>query len=233
MAKKGGKYAAITDKLPRYNGGPDSSFTDVVKALKEEALMPGPTQPDYEQQQRFNNDIMAHGSRIMRAYANTGTPDAARESVEAVMAACDALYQHADLKLIEMAQGRRHLASFAAGYVMVRRLKSQLALWTGHVNAVEEAYEQLFVDQAEVEGAMSVTLESGRGVGYHMEPYPTVEDPEAFRKWCIADGLENKLSLHPSTMTALVKQRLLDGLPEPDGVKTFSKPKLRLGGEAE
>ena len=74
----------------------------------------------------------------------------------------------------------------------------------------------------------AVRLPGGSSISIEKEPTGKVEDKEAFRKWCIADGLENSLQLWPSTMNAIVKKRCLDGLPEPDGIKIYSKIKVVL-----
>ena len=74
----------------------------------------------------------------------------------------------------------------------------------------------------------TVRLLEGGSVSVQMEPHGKVTDKEAFRKWCIADGLENELQLWPSTMNAIVKKRVLEGLPEPDGVEAFSITKVIL-----
>jgi hypothetical protein len=103
-------------------------------------------------------------------------------------------------------------------------LKEKLA----DVNARTEALRQFLVERAEVEGLSSLRLTNGRGIVIVSEPYPNVVDKEAFRQWCLAQGFESQMTLHPSTAKAVVKERLLHGEPEPPGVEIYSKDVIRL-----
>ena len=100
------------------------------------------------------------------------------------------------------------------------------------------AIEQMLIDSHEANqpgwglyGAAphTVKLASGACLDVQPEPEAKVEDRESFRLWCIANGLEEKLQLWPSTMAAIAKERLLEGLAPPDGVaiKVRSKVKYR------
>lgn len=77
-------------------------------------------------------------------------------------------------------------------------------------------------------GENSVKLADGGSVSVQREPTGKVIDKEAFRKWCIQDGLESQLQLWPSTMQSIVKKRCLDGDPEPDGIEIFTRTKVVL-----
>jgi hypothetical protein len=90
------------------------------------------------------------------------------------------------------------------------------------------AVEQLMVDQYEIEGVTSMKLDTGGSLGMQMEPYAQVQDRDECRKWCIAEGLENLMMVPWATINSLTKQRLLDGQPEPPGVKAYAKVKFVL-----
>lgn len=96
------------------------------------------------------------------------------------------------------------------------------------VNLRIEAIQQLMTDQFEVEDLSGVRMADGGLVSQIKEPYPKVEDKSKFLKWCIDNGLSNQLSLHVKTMESIVKQRLLDGEPEPDGVRAYFKTRYML-----
>jgi hypothetical protein len=72
----------------------------------------------------------------------------------------------------------------------------------------------------------ALRLSDGTTIRIDREPYGKVIDREAFRKWCIVNGYETKLQLWPSTMNAIVKERLLAGEPEPDGTEAYSMDKV-------
>jgi hypothetical protein len=90
------------------------------------------------------------------------------------------------------------------------------------------AIEQLMVDQFENEDVTSLKLDTGQSVGVQMEVYAQVQDREKYRQWCIEEGLENLMTVPWATTNSETKDRLLKGLPEPDGVKAFAKPKFIL-----
>ncbi len=105
------------------------------------------------------------------------------------------------------------------------------------VNKRVTAYEQLIVDSHDSDEAgwgthgaapNAIRLPSGSTVSVQLEPTGKVEDKEAFRLWCVANGYEKSLQLWPSTMNAMVKKMLLDGEKEPDGVKAYILPKVVL-----
>ncbi len=81
----------------------------------------------------------------------------------------------------------------------------------------------------------AVRMQSGGSISVQPDIHAKVEDKERFRLWCVENGLEKSLQLWPSTMTAMTKERLIAGHPEPDGViaTPFYKVVLRLGGKAD
>jgi hypothetical protein len=91
-----------------------------------------------------------------------------------------------------------------------------------------DAVAQMLIDQYETEGTTMLRLDSGQKVGLQYEPTAKVEDREKFRLWCIANGLERSLQLHSSTTISLVKERLLAGEPEPDGIVATARTTVKL-----
>lgn len=120
-------------------------------------------------------------------------------------------------------------------YIQARRLKDALTEQTYLVQLKLTALEQLLDDSQERQAAgwgdygvkeNALRLASGATIRVHREPYGTVKDKEAFRLWCISNGYERQLQLWPSTMNAIVKERLLAGEAEPDGCESWSKLKV-------
>jgi hypothetical protein len=77
-----------------------------------------------------------------------------------------------------------------------------------------------------LEDVHSLTLADGDNVRLQAEPYVVIEVPETFRRWCIQNGLENKLTLPWQSANNLTKERLLAGEPEPDGTKAYMLTKV-------
>lgn len=90
------------------------------------------------------------------------------------------------------------------------------------------AIEQMLVDQYELEDTDSIRLDTGFTVAVQREPYAQVQGREEFRQWCIDEGLENLFMLPWMTTNKITKERLLDGQPEPPGVKAFTRSKIVL-----
>lgn len=79
-------------------------------------------------------------------------------------------------------------------------------------------------------GPTTVRLASGEALDVRYEPVGKVEDKDAFRKWCIENGLEESLQLWPTTMNAITKKKLLNGEEVPAGVKAFVQKKIFFRG---
>ena len=129
----------------------------------------------------------------------------------------------------------RAATALAAEYARLRAEKDKANAALSAINLRIEAYEQLLAEsqesRAEGWGQFGVKdnalrLASGETVRIQKEPYGKVADKEAFRLWCIANGYERQLQLWPSTMNALVKERLLTGEEPPDGTEAFSYVKV-------
>src|SRR5688572_20066949 len=124
---------------------------------------------------------------------------------------------------------KRHASYLAAKYAALRDEKEEIQAALYDVNLRLEATTQLMADQFENEGIASLKTDSGRSISVYLEPHPQVVDKEAFRRWCDADpDLRLKMMLWPATTAKLVKDRLLEGEPEPPGVTTFAMTNVMM-----
>lgn len=124
--------------------------------------------------------------------------------------------------------GLLYASRLAASYADIRRDKEDLKEELSEIEVDLEAHAQLMMDQFENEGITSQKLDDGQSVSVRYEPNAQVVDKEAFRLWCIKEGLEKQLQLHHSTTVSLVKERLLSGDPEPDGIRATARKKVSL-----
>jgi len=120
----------------------------------------------------------------------------------------------------------RWASRLSEGYAEVRKAKDALKESLSGLNLVLNAYEQLVIEQLEVEGTTGLTLTNGDKIRSQPEPHAKVEDPDAFREWCVKEGLERSLQLPWGTTNSMTKERLLNGDPEPPGVKAYSRDKI-------
>lgn len=91
------------------------------------------------------------------------------------------------------------------------------------INVRLVALEQYLVDAFEQVGVTGIKLDTGESISTQVKPWARVEDKRAFRTWCIEHGFEEALVLPWQTTNSLVSDRLVEGLPEPDGVTTFKQ----------
>jgi hypothetical protein len=91
-----------------------------------------------------------------------------------------------------------------------------------------ESTSQLMTEQFEVEGTSSLTIKGLGSIRTQYEPYSKVEDKEKFRLWCIKNGFEQSMVLPWQSTNSVTKERLLAGLPEPDGIVAHAKVKIVL-----
>lgn len=117
-------------------------------------------------------------------------------------------------------------------YARLRAEQERLETEQYDVGLRIEALTQMLIETHEADdsewgqyGAADNALQlvTGGSIRVQKEPIGQVTDKEAFRKWCIKNGYETQLQLWPSTMNAIVKERLLTGDPGPDGTDIFLK----------
>jgi hypothetical protein len=123
----------------------------------------------------------------------------------------------------------------ANAYILARTEKDLLELKLREVNLRVAALEQMLTASQDGRepgwgqygvGLNSLRLASGDTIRIERAPYGQVVDREAYRQWCIKNGYERQLMLWPSRTNTIVKERLLAGEPEPDGVTAFSQVKV-------
>lgn len=124
--------------------------------------------------------------------------------------------------------GRRHASEFVRAYVACRGVKTKLQELLANVQLLLDAYEVLMIEHLQIEGTKSMRLDSGASVSVSDQPSAQIQDKEQFRLWCVEQGLERLMHLHPSTAQSLMKERLLAGEPEPPGVEMYAVTEVRL-----
>jgi hypothetical protein len=116
----------------------------------------------------------------------------------------------------------------AQGYADVRKRKAELDEELSKVNVEVAAWEGAMFDAFDNEGITQLKLATGQSISTYPEPYAQVADPQAFRDWCIEQGLGNRMSLAWTTTNSIAKEQLLAGEEPPPGIKIFVKNRSRL-----
>jgi len=193
------KYAEVIKSLTT-SFGLEPEYQEKVNAVKRKILEPI---PDGVEQEEFPSS-----------------------AVEDFVGDITAMLQVLNDKMIRAVAGDRKAVQLARVFRDLRTIKSALEQQEKVTNVLLDAYGQLLVDQYEVEGTTSITLTDGGKVRTQYEPHAKVVDKDANRKWAIANGLENSLTLPWQTVNALTKEALLNGDDAPDGVEAISRPKI-------
>lgn len=121
---------------------------------------------------------------------------------------------------------QRHATSIAWTYAVLRREVDTAAAELSEMKLHLAATMLLMFDQLEAEGVDAVTLANRDKIQVDVQPHLIVTDKSEFRSWCVEQGLENLMSLPWITANKLVKQMLVDGLPEPPGASCWARPKV-------
>lgn len=142
---------------------------------------------------------------------------------------------------------QRTATSLARHWATLRLLKDALNEVASGLQVELDAVNGLLIDQFEAEGTTSVNILPGRldegtvqgilddvrdalvkadlsraeteNVRVQEEPYAKQVDPEVLRRWCIANGFQDKMVLPWATVNSLLKERFEAGEKEPDGVE--------------
>ena len=123
--------------------------------------------------------------------------------------------------------GARPPASYLAReWADLRIAKDDLEDQLKAVNVQISAYTQLMIAQYEQEGIEKLHLDTGEAPRVQIEPYFSVEDPDAFRTWCIKNGYARLLTLPWNTRVTIGKELLLNGEPLPPGLKAWCREKI-------
>jgi hypothetical protein len=195
-----GKYAAVLQKLPPWVN-PDLERQSKVDEVKQE----------------------------IRSTPESPLPDEVRlEFIGEKMRQVIENIAYVNHLLLELPGPRFYASVIARAYREVRAVVETLDELQSHMHLTKEAYEQLLILAYEAEGVNSLKLATGERVRIEPQPYAQVMDKEAFRQWCVAQGLERSMHLMWQTTNSLVKERLLKGEPEPDGIEAKMKHKIVL-----
>jgi len=136
--------------------------------------------------------------------------------------------EEAKAKLVTELNIELKASVLAREYASLRAERDRIEDELSDVNLNLEAVSQLLIAQYETEGTTSVRLATGQTIRMQIEPYAQVQDREQYRLWCIANGLERSMMLPWQTTNSLVKERLLAGEVEPDGVIATARTKIVL-----
>lgn len=121
---------------------------------------------------------------------------------------------------------QRHATEIAWTYVHLRREVDAASEELAEMKLRLMATTLLMCDQLECEGIDAVTLANRDKVRIDVQPHLIVTDAPEFRRWCVGQGLENLMSLPWGTANRLVKQMLIDGLPEPPGASCWARQRV-------
>lgn len=199
MAKKPGKYAHLISRLPKGPAEPPERF-DILVGVRERIDTPTgrDTTNDHLVLRELINRIETNAKLLMDLEATT-------------------------------TNGAQSAPEYARVYAELRDIIDRLEALKSQFNLLLEAYLASMLKKMEDDNLTGLSLNNGRSITTYVEPYPQVTNPEAFRQWCLArPDIAAKMTLHPSTTAALVKDMLLEGEAEPDGITSYMKTKVRL-----
>lgn len=126
-------------------------------------------------------------------------------------------------------EGKEH--QVLARYLRQAKLeKEELESRIQAINIREEALEQLLLIWMEDTGTEKISLADGT-LYRRREPYVRIADREALIRWVKANDHQDLLSVHYQTLNALVKERMLAGESDPDGIEIFLKTTVVLRKE--
>lgn len=111
-------------------------------------------------------------------------------------------------------------------FCKIRDHKDQLETQVKELNVDLEALSQLLVHEMEGEGLDLFRLDSGDSLSIKDEPYCSVADKNIFINWIKDSRMEDLLTVHYQTLSAMTKQRLESGKPAPPGIKVFMKSSI-------
>jgi hypothetical protein len=119
-------------------------------------------------------------------------------------------------------------------YNQVREEKEEIEAVLSDVALQLEAINQLVIERMQDQGLSSLKLAAGGSFIIADKPQVSTEDKSKVREWFKKNGLEEMLSVHPSTLTSFVSGILEDpidpttGNPKatPDGIKVYMRTTL-------
>lgn len=190
-----------------------SKYADIVKTLPRSYG----TDPDFQEK------VNAVKRKILEPTTEEGM---STEAIEDLILEITAMQSVVNDALIRGVGGAPIASSVAKVFVGVRKMKNAYNEQEKITNILVEAYEQILINQYEIEETTSLKLDDGAAVRIQYEPHGAVTDKEANRLWAIENGMENSLSLPWQTVNALTKEALLRGEEPPAGVECTTRTKV-------
>jgi len=120
------------------------------------------------------------------------------------------------------------MSELAKKYTELRDSKDDLEEELKVINGTIQAIQELLVGRFEDEDISAIRTSNGYLVSAKFDPYASVKNKEALRKWAVDNGYENLLTLPWQTTNSISKTLLESGEAPPDGVEVYLKPGLRL-----
>jgi hypothetical protein len=117
-------------------------------------------------------------------------------------------------------------SSLALLYRQQRQEKEEIEAQLSLANLDLEAITQLLTDRYEIDEISSVSLDDGDTVRVDLEPYAKIEDAQKLWDWAKANDMERSMQLPWQTVNSMMKEMLLQGMNEPDGVVAYQRPKI-------
>jgi hypothetical protein len=120
------------------------------------------------------------------------------------------------------------LAELAKKYTQLRKERDAADQVVKGINEQVDAICSLMEPLYESSGVSALKVRDVGTVSIQLHPHAVVEDREKFRLWCIKAGLERQMTIPWQTADAMTKECLLQGLPEPDGIKAYIRTSFRF-----
>ena len=120
------------------------------------------------------------------------------------------------------------MSELAKTYTVLRDEKDDLEDELKVINGKIQAIQELLIGRFEDEDISAIRTSNGYLVSSKFDPYASVKDKTALRKWAVANGYEELLTLPWQTTNSIAKTLLETGEAAPDGVEVYLKPGLRL-----
>lgn len=117
-------------------------------------------------------------------------------------------------------------AEVVAGYAAARRRMKEIDELKSACQVEIDAFGEVLVLKYEAENISSLKMEDGSSVRVEPSPKPVIQDREAFRQWCVEQGLQKEMHLNPGTTGSMVRNMLIAGRDLPPGVKAFMRDKI-------
>lgn len=96
------------------------------------------------------------------------------------------------------------------------------------INLNLEALQQILSERFENEGMQSMRLTSGHLLYLQDEPYAKVDDKDKTNQWFVEQDMDVMRQVPWTSLNALVKERMKNLQPLPDGVSVYMKTSVKV-----